>query len=634
MFDPASPFERRHLFELENFFRRSFLTMGIIKNDPDLVKQGLERGESPNKRYSYEENNDLITVPNPVHTITPIVQAAVIGSLPITELLIEYGADVNLCQRNGESALANAANRGNIKLVALLLEQGADPNLRMRLGTPLALADGAAVMKVLLSYGADPNIPDEDGDLPIVGAIDKNNLEEIELLISHGTDVHHANKRGETPIDRAKRRGNYNEVMAFIQASEQAKSDAHPVPLHKSASGATMPELSVACEAGDFRKAFALLKSGADPNEKSADGRTPLHCCKEVALVCLLEHFGADVNATDASGNTPLALFLAGDNENRNCERAIVFLIEAGADVEIRNNEGVSAWEISQTTPNYDLRAAFRQGLDIAENQRCTFEDRLARQQRGREEWYAECEPLAAASDWEHAITTCFTACVLSDLDVLKANEEFVQDNLTVTIGSEHENWRTMLMVACADASAEVVRYLISLGADVNQVDNTGQAALRYAAISWRDASEKIAALVSAGADVNHRSNDGSAALSDAAYEQNVAAARALISHGADIDNRDDQGYTAISWACGKGTPKADIVELLLRAGADVHDLYEMGCILQYVDYENSGGYGRPRELLLRPQDLRERHLYEHSLIPARLTEHGRRQLLSQGFDF
>ena len=44
MFDPASPFERRHLFELENFFRRSFLTMGIIKNDPDLVKQGLERG--------------------------------------------------------------------------------------------------------------------------------------------------------------------------------------------------------------------------------------------------------------------------------------------------------------------------------------------------------------------------------------------------------------------------------------------------------------------------------------------------------------------------------------------------------------------------------------------------------------
>ena len=633
MFDPASSLGRWQLFEFENFFRGSLLTMGIVKNDPDLVKQGLEQGESPNERYSYEEDNDSITIPNPVHTITPIVQAAVIESLPIAKLLIEYGADVNLCQRNGESALINAANRGNVELASFLLEHGADPNLGMQLGTPLTLADGAAVMKVLLSYGADPNVPDEDGDLPIVGAIDTNNLEEIELLINCGTDMRHANKRGETPLERAKRRGNYNEVMTFIQAAEQAKSDVHPVPLHKSASGTTIPELSAACEAGDFRKALALLKSGADPNKKAADGRTPLHCCKEVALVCLLEHFGADVNATDASGNTPLALFLAGDNENRNCERAIIFLIEAGADVEIRNKKGVSAREISQITPNYDLRAAFRQGLDIVENQRGTYEGMLARQQRGRKEWYAECEPLAPAGDWEHAITTCFTACVLSDLDVLKANEEFVQDNLTVTIGSEHENWRSMLMVACSDASAEVVRYLISLGADVNQVDNTGQAALRYAAISWRDASEKITALVNAGADVNHRSNDGSAALSDAAYEQNVAAARALISHGADINNRDAQGYTAISWACGKGTPEADIVELLLRAGADVHDLYEMGCILQYVDYE-SGGYGRPRELFLRPQDLRERHLYEHSLIPARLSEHGRQQLRSQGFDF
>ena len=139
---------------------------------------------------------------------------------------------------------------------------------------------------------------------------------------------------------------------------------------------------------------------------------------------------------------------------------------------------------------------------------------------------------------------------------------------------------------------------------------------------------------MNAGANINHRSNDGSAALSDAAYEQNVAAAKALLAHGADVNNRDSQGYTAISWTCGRGVPESEIVELLLRNGADVRDLYAMNCVLQYVDYDGYGGHGIPREIFLQPHDLRERHLYEHSLVPMRLSEHGRQQLLSQGFVF
>ena len=228
MFDSGSTFERWQLFELENLFRGSLLTMGIVKNNPELVRQGLEQGESPNERYTYEEDNDSIIVPNPVYTITPIVQAAVMGSLPISELLVKHGADVNLCQSNGESALANAANRGNVELTSFLLEHGADPNLRKSFGTPLALADGVAVMRVLLEHGADPNIPDGDGDLPIIGSIDANNLDEIELLVRHGTDLGYVNKQGETPVDRAKRRGNFDSVVALLKL--QNKAALIPVP--------------------------------------------------------------------------------------------------------------------------------------------------------------------------------------------------------------------------------------------------------------------------------------------------------------------------------------------------------------------------------------------------------------------
>ena len=634
MLDSGSAFGRWQLFELENLFRGSLLTMGIVKNNPELVRQGLEQGENPNERYTYEEDNDSITVPNPAHTITPIVQAAVMGSLPISELLVKYGADVNLCQSNGESALANAANRGNVELTSFLLEHGADPNLRKSFGTPLALADGVAVMRVLLEHGADPNIPDGDGDLPIIGSIDANNLDEIELLIRHGTDLSYANKQGETPLDRAKRRGNFGSVVAFAQAAEQNGSDASPASSNGSVSPSEMPELSVACAKGDFERAISLLDSGADPNEKSADGKTPLFYCKEVALVCLLEHFGADVNATDAFGNTVLVSFLTGDNARHNSERAIIFLIEAGADVDAKNSEGLSAREIVQSVTDSDIRAAFEQGLRVAEKKSRRYEDMLGCQKNRREEWHEECRPLEPADSRERAVINCFNACAFSDLDVLRASEDFVQSNLSVRIGPEGANRHSMLMTACANASVEVVEYLISLGANVNQIDDEGQISLHYAAISWRDAAEKINALANAGADVNHRSNDGLAALSNAACVQNVAAAGSLIAHGAEVNSRDSQGYTAISWTCADEAPEAEVVELLLRNGADVRDLYATGCVLQYADYNTCNGYGAPREIFLRPQDLRERHLYEHSLIPMQLSEHGRQQFLSQGFDF
>ena len=50
-----------------------------------------------------------------------------------------------------------------------------------------------------------------------------------------------------------------------------------------------------------------LLRDGADPNARGYAGRTPIHYCDSIAMLHLLRHFGADINAPDRNNYSPLA---------------------------------------------------------------------------------------------------------------------------------------------------------------------------------------------------------------------------------------------------------------------------------------------------------------------------------------
>ena len=87
-----------------------------------------------------------------------------------------------------------------------------------------------------------------------------------------------------------------------------------------------------------------LLRSGANGNRKSSDGRTLLHCCVclgHVRIVELLITEGhARVNATDDKGDTPLHYAIVG------CELELVkVLVQYGADLEITNHKGKTPME-------------------------------------------------------------------------------------------------------------------------------------------------------------------------------------------------------------------------------------------------------------------------------------------------
>jgi ankyrin repeat protein len=189
-----------------------------------------------------------------------------------------------------------------------------------------ALADAArdrklAAVQALIAYGADPN-----ANLKKPPAARSDDEEKTEHQKSFGSVLIYAADSGSPEVVR--------EILRYHPKLEMRDPQGRTALFGAAGSGYRDQDgARVEC-------VRLLAEAGADVNARDEEGNTPLHKTFLTDVEEELLKLGADVNARNDDGETPI--FTTVDDD------AIPLFIQHGADLTIRNNEGKTVLEAAK----------------------------------------------------------------------------------------------------------------------------------------------------------------------------------------------------------------------------------------------------------------------------------------------
>jgi len=255
---------------------------------------------------------------------TSLMDAARKGQHDAAVFMLRNNKDaVNEKMADGTTALHWAVHNGDAELVTLLIKAGADVSAVNDYGaTPLSEAAVVAdpeIVRALLKAGADPNYSNEWGQTPLMSVARTDRVKAAEYLIDAGADVNAREKeRHQTALMMAAAQSQPEMVALLIEkgAKVDLQSDvnhwerlvsAESRVQNKPAGGFTA--LLYAARSGCAPCARELVDGGADIDRTNPENITPLLMATLNArwdTAKYLIEAGADVNKWDLWGRAPL----------------------------------------------------------------------------------------------------------------------------------------------------------------------------------------------------------------------------------------------------------------------------------------------------------------------------------------
>jgi len=246
---------------------------------------------------------------------TPLHKAALKGHAEIAEMLLERRANVHARDMFGNTPLLLALG---VEMMRLLLDHGSDPlAVNAEGGTVLMNAGVAGMAARLLEAGCDPNATSPH-NTPLYAATFAN-AGLLQLLLDRGADPSLPTLQVGSPLDNAAKCQKREMVDLLVKYGAR----------HTLCTLAYLGEVGAIC---------ARVAAGAPVDERNHWNSTPLHCAAQnghLSVAALLLDHGADLDAQDDGEFTPLLCAI-------NCRRHAMaeFFIERGADVSAKDHRG------------------------------------------------------------------------------------------------------------------------------------------------------------------------------------------------------------------------------------------------------------------------------------------------------
>uniref|UniRef100_A0A0G4H2V4 Uncharacterized protein n=1 Tax=Chromera velia CCMP2878 TaxID=1169474 RepID=A0A0G4H2V4_9ALVE len=323
---------------------------------------------------------------------TALMMASMGGHRDTARLLRDASAKVDIQQKDGLTALALAALRGHAGTVNLLLSaKAARTDLHDKDGwSPLmfaCLAGDTATVRLLLEAGSDTNVQGKDGKTALMVSAQKGHREVVRLLLDAkaDTDLQHEelgtalmitcrdgqfemlqflldakadvniqNRKGETALMLASAAGHQDAVHLLLDT----KADPNLISCHHTTA------LMKAVAAGKVDIAQQLLLAGASLTEREGrTGNTALMQAvnmRDMELIELLFSFpqtSSTVNVPDLEGKS--SLMRASVNGHM---PSVDLLIRRGAELELQDLEGKTAFQLAEEVGNVDVMERLRGG--------------------------------------------------------------------------------------------------------------------------------------------------------------------------------------------------------------------------------------------------------------------------------
>ena len=349
------------------------LCTAVEENDLSVVDALLEMGVPPDTCANHDER--------------PISAAVESEQYACMDRLFAAGADIHRIIRNNTLMHKVIRFHRNVAVAEWLLAHGFNPDAKDAAGTPClheAARHGRAdIMQRLIAAGADVHCVTADGSTLLHAAVVDRNSDAMQLALSLGLNVNAKNKSGRTPLHVAAAAGLEEIVRLLLNAGANVNAGTKK--------GAT-PLACVERVDSGLPAVNLLLDAGAETTSDAAQEvlyrAFHAHAMKENEALPLLKRL--DLTRRDASGNTPMHLWLQGCRSSAHKKRnpfaapqrisyaqyvqrtagetlytrtmaAILCLAEHGADLNVINDERESVLDLAALYADADVACALRE---------------------------------------------------------------------------------------------------------------------------------------------------------------------------------------------------------------------------------------------------------------------------------